>query len=173
MTAGTTAYRAGVSTGAPHHRTLWEEGRRPGRLVVAASALAVLALVLLDLLVFDRLNLAFDIAFVLVCISAALAVRPRDFFVVGVLPPLLMAATVTVVAMTARTAVATPGDGFVQAFVSGLAHHAGALVTGYVLTLAILALRQVAMRNSGTIRARRGAPVAAGRSARAEVRSSR
>jgi hypothetical protein len=173
VTAGTTAYGAGVSTGAPHHRTLWEEGRRPGRLVVVAAALAVVALVLLDLLVFDRLNLAFDLAFVLVCTAAALAVRPRDFFVVGVLPPLLMAATVTVVALLARTAVATPGDGFVQAFVSGLAHHAGALVTGYVLTLAILALRQVALRNAGTIRARRGGPVAAGRPERAEVRSSR
>jgi hypothetical protein len=173
VSPGATAYRAGVSTGAPHHRTLWEEGRRPGRLVVAAAALTVLLVVLLDHMVFDRLNLAFDIAFVLVCTAAALAVRPRDFFVVGVLPPLLMAATVTVVALTARTAVATPGDGLVQAFVSGLAHHAGALVTGYVLTLAVLALRQVAMRNAGTIRARRSAPVGAGRSQRVEVRGSR
>ena len=37
---------------------------------------------------------------------------------------------------------ADPGDGFLQAVVSGLAHHAGSLVVGYALTLAILALRQ-------------------------------
>jgi hypothetical protein len=39
--------------------------------------------------------------------------------------------------------------------VSGLAHHAGALVAGYGLTLAVLALRQVAARNAGTIRSSR------------------
>jgi hypothetical protein len=37
--------------------------------------------------------------------------------------------------------------------VSGLAHHAGALVLGYGLALVVLALRQVAMRNAGSIRA--------------------
>jgi hypothetical protein len=37
--------------------------------------------------------------------------------------------------------------------VSGLAHHARALVAGYGLTLALLALRQVAIRNAGRIRA--------------------
>jgi hypothetical protein len=51
-----------------------------------------------------------------------------------------------------RDAVGEPGDGVIQAMVSGLAHRAGALVTGYVLTLLILALRQVATRNAGAIR---------------------
>jgi hypothetical protein len=109
--------------------------------------------VLLDLRVFDSLTLLFDIAFVVVCTAAALAVRPRDFFLVGVLPPLLMAATIAVVALMSRAAIADPGDGLLQTLVSGLAHHAGALVTGYALTLAVLALRQVALRNAGKIRA--------------------
>ena len=39
--------------------------------------------------------------------------------------------------------------------VSGLAHHAGSLVVGYALTLGILALRQVALRNAGAIRSSR------------------
>jgi hypothetical protein len=142
-----------VSTGAPHHKTLWEEGRRPGRLVAGAAGLIILLVVLLDLQVFSRLSLVFDVAFVLVCVAAALAVRPKDFFVIGVLPPLLMAATIAVVAVTSRSSVADPHDGFLQTLVSGLAHHAGALVAGYALTLAVLALRQVALRNSGTIRA--------------------
>jgi hypothetical protein len=149
------AYGAGVSTSAPHRRTLWEEGRRPARLVALAAGLLVAAAVLLDLAVFDNLTVAFDIVFVLVCVGAALAVRPRDFFGVGVLPPLLMAATVAALAVWSRGAVADPTDGLVQSLVSGLAHHAGALVTGYALTLVVLALRQVAMRNAGTIRARR------------------
>ena len=120
--------------------------------MVVAAALLLLFVVLLDLLAFRDLTVMSDIAFVLVCAGAALAVRPREFFVVGVLPPLLMAATIAFLGLTARDAVADPADGLGQAIVSGLAHHAGALVVGYALTLALLALRQVALRNSGVIR---------------------
>lgn len=104
------------------------------------------------MLIFDRLTLLFDVAFVATCVAAALAVRPRDFFMVGVLPPLLMLLTVLVLALTTRPVVADKGDGLVQAMVTGLAHQAGALVSGYALTLAVLALRQVALRNAGAIR---------------------
>jgi hypothetical protein len=141
-----------VSTGATHQRTLWEEGRKPGPLVVLGAVLMVLLVVLLDLLAFRGLTVLSDVGFVLVCAAAALAVRPREFFVVGVLPPLLMAGIVALLALLARDAVAEPTDGLGQALVSGLAHHAGALVVGYGLTLALLALRQVAMRNAGVIR---------------------
>lgn len=144
-----------MSTGATHHRTLWEEGRKPGPLVAAAAAAVVLVVVLLDLLAFSDLTLFSDVAFVLICVGSALAVRPREFFVIGVLPPLLMAGTVGLLALLAPGAVADASDGFGQALVSGLAHHAGALVVGYGLTLAVLALRQVALRNAGTIRAGR------------------
>ena len=152
MSARVGSYRAEVSSRAPQSRTLWEEGRKPGRLVASAAGLLVLAAVLLDLLLFDDLTLVFDIAFVLVCVAAALAVRPRDFFVIGVYPPLLMAGTVAVLAVLTPGAVAEPADGFLQAVVSGLAHHSGFLVLGYALTLGILALRQVALRNAGVIR---------------------
>lgn len=151
---GRAAYLDSVSsTRTPPRKTLWEEGRHPGRLVAHAAAAAALVVVVAHLLVTDGLTLVFDVAFVLICVAAALAVRPRDFFVVGVLPPLLMAGTVLVLAVVDRGAVADPGDGVVQATVSGLAHHSGALVLGYALALGVLALRQVAMRNSGTIRA--------------------
>jgi len=153
VTPPTGAYGAAVSTVAPHRRTLWEEGRRPGPLVTLAAGLLVLAAVLLDLQVSTDLGLLFDVVFVLVCIGAALAVRPRDFFMLGVFPPLLMAVTVTLLAVLTRGSVADPSDGLLQALVSGLAHHARALVAGYALTLAVLALRQVAIRNAGTIRA--------------------
>ena len=120
--------------------------------MASAAGALVLLVVVLDLVVFSGVTAVFDVAFVLVCVAAALAVRPRDFFVIGVLPPLLMAGTVAVLALLSRSTVADPGDGFLQAVVSGLAHHSGSLVAGYALTLAILALRQVALRNAGTIR---------------------
>lgn len=114
--------------------------------------LCALGVARLDLFLTHRLSPVFDAVFVLVCLAAALAVRPRDFFVVGVLPPLLMLSTVSLFAITARSAVAEEVDGLVQAVVSGLAHHARALVVGYAVALAILALRQVALRNSGKLR---------------------
>lgn len=141
------------STRTPPRKTLWEEGRHPGRLVAHAAAAAAFLVVVGHLLLADELTFVFDVTFVLICIAAALAVRPRDFFVVGVLPPLLMAGSALLLAVVARGVVADPSDGIIQATVSGLAHHAGALVLGYGLALVVLALRQVAMRNSGSIRA--------------------
>jgi hypothetical protein len=136
-------------------RTLWEEGRHRGRLVANAAGLAALVVVVFELARTGGITWVFDGAFVVICLSAALMVRPRDFFVVGVLPPLLMAGTVAVLALVDRGAVADTRDGLVQAVVSGLAHHATALVVGYGLTLVVLALRQVAHRNAGTIRGSR------------------
>ena len=155
MTQADTPYRAGVSTGATHHRTLWEEGRTPGRLVANAAGLLVLLVVVIDLVAFRGMTVLFDVVFVLASVVAALAVRPKDFFVIGVFPPLLMLGTVVLVALTFRGTVADKGDGFLQAVVSGLAHHSGSLVVGYALTLGILALRQVALRNAGAIRSTR------------------
>ena len=133
-------YRGHVSG----QRTLWEEGRFTGRLVACAASAGAVVVVLLNLVGAGQIGLFFDLSFVLICVAAALAVRPREFFVVGVLPPLLMAGTVTLLALVDRTAVADADDSLVQAIVSGLTHHATALVVGYALTLAILALRQVA-----------------------------
>ncbi len=111
----------------------------------------LVVVVLLGLLAGAALGLWFDLAFVAVCVGAALAVRPRDFFAVGVLPPLLLLGVVAGVAVGNRDAVADAQDGVVQAVVSGLAHHAGALVVGYGLALAVLALRQIALRNHGVL----------------------
>ncbi len=134
------------------HRTLWEEGRHPGALVVSGVAVALGAAVLLQLAVGDQLGWFFDLALVGVCVAGALLVRPRDFFAVGVLPPLVLGATVLVLALADRGAVARPGDGLGQALVSGLAHHAVALAVAYALTLGVLGLRQVALRNQGQLR---------------------
>lgn len=119
------------------------------------AVLAALVVVVLDLLLTSRVSLVFDLGFIAICLAAALSVRPRDFFVVGVMPPLLMLATILVLAAVAPGAVAQPIDGLIQAVVSGLAHHAGGLIAGYSVTLIILALRQLAIRNSGRLRSER------------------
>lgn len=118
------------------------------------AALVTLVVVLLDLAVSDGISLFFDLTFVVVCVAAALSVRPRDFFLIGVFPPLLMAVTLLVLAIVATGTIADPRDGVIQAVVSGLAHHASALVTGYLLTLVVLALRNIAIRNAGVLRRR-------------------
>lgn len=135
-------------------QTLWEQGRHPGRLVVRAIGVALL-LVALAHVAFDApLGLGFDLVFVLLCVAAALWVHPRDFFTVGVLPPILLGTLVLLLAVLDRDTVARADDGLVQALVSGLAHRAIGLAVGYGLALGILALRQVAVRNSGSLRPR-------------------
>lgn len=131
-------------------RTLWEEGRLPGAQVAALALPAVLSTAALNLAMAGRLSLFFDLTFVVVCLVAAFAVRPRDFFVAGVLPPLLMLVTVTSLAALARGTVAEEVDSFAQAVVSGLAHHAGGLLAGYAAALIVLALRQIALRGQVT-----------------------
>ncbi len=113
-------------------------GSRVTRLAVVA-ALAVLAL---NLAISRQLTVVFDVGFVLVCLGAALAVHPRDFFHVGVLPPLLLLGLISLVAVVHTGWVAEAGDGFVQAVVSGLAHRATGLLAAYLLALAVLAIRQ-------------------------------
>jgi hypothetical protein len=122
--------------------TLWEEGRMPGSRVDRLAVLLGLVALAPDLLIQHHLSPVFDVLFVLVCLGAALAVHPRDFFGIGVLPPLLLLGLITLVAVVHRDWVADPGDGLVQAVVSGLAHRASGLMAAYVVTLAVLATRQ-------------------------------
>jgi hypothetical protein len=136
-------YREAVS--AP---TLWEEGRWSGRRVTRLSIFVLVLLVATDLAATGRLGRIFDSGFIVLCVGMALAVRPQEFFRVGVLPPMLLLGLSTVLALGHRTAIAAPGDGFIQSVISGLAHHSGALLAGYALALLVLGLRtRVARRH--------------------------
>ncbi|UMG93408.1 DUF6542 domain-containing protein [Nocardioides sp. TF02-7] len=95
-----------------------------------------------DLLLSARLGLLFDLGFVTLSLFAAIAVRPGDFFVVSVLPPLAMLAVVVLLAAADPGSVAHARDGVVQATVSGLSTHAVALAVGYALCLAVLGVRR-------------------------------
>ncbi len=116
-------------------------GVEPGRQVVALGLAAVLTVVVVNVLLVGELTLFFDLCFVVVCLTLALAVRTRDFFTVGVLPPLMMVGIFTMIGLSMPEVIAHPRDGVVQAVVTGLAHHSGALVAGYALCLATLAFR--------------------------------
>jgi uncharacterized protein DUF6542 len=137
--------------------TLWEEGRWSGRRVTRFSMLASALLVGADLLVTGRLERIFDSGFIVLCVGMALAIRPQDFFRVGVLPPMLLLGVSLILGLGHRTAIAERGDGFVQSVISGLAHHSGPLMAGYVLALAVLGIRaRVVRRHAGRATADRG-----------------
>ena len=123
-------------------RTLWEEGRESGREVVALGFALALTVLIVDVATSVRVGVLFDLCFVALCIALALAVRPDDFFVVGVLPPLLMGGLFVMLAFTRPASIGQPDDGMVQATVSGLSHHSIALMTGYGLCLGVLYVRQ-------------------------------
>jgi hypothetical protein len=124
----------------------WWAGDAPGSEVAALATAVVLSVAAAEVLLVGHLRLFFDLCFVVVCLGAALMVRPRDFFTVGVLPPLLMLGTMVIVALNGPKVIATTHDGVVQAVVTGLAHHSLALFAGYAVCLGTLLARQRAAR---------------------------
>lgn len=131
-----------MSSATQRHRTLWEEGRRPGREVASLVVALLLSATVLDLALSAGLGLFFDLAFVSLCVGAALAVRPPDFFLIGVLPPLAMALVVLLLGISDRSSIARADDGLVQAVLAGLSRHGIALALGYAACLGLLALRR-------------------------------
>jgi hypothetical protein len=129
-----------------HPRAIWDDGREPGRAVVALGVAVALSVIVVNVAMVGRVSMFFDLWFVLLCLGLALLVRPRGFFTVGVLPPLVMVGAFAVLAVDQPGAIANPDDGLVQAVVTGLAHHSVALVCGYALCLVTLFARQRAAR---------------------------
>jgi hypothetical protein len=121
--------------------TLWEEGRWSGTRVTRFSISACVLLVAVDLSVAGQLDRYFDLGFVLLCLGIALAIRPDEFFSVGVLPPMLLLGICGILGIVHRAAIAPADDGIVQAVISGLAHHSGGLLVAHGGLLAVLAVR--------------------------------
>ena len=140
-------------TGHPHtshHREapptpIWD-GRTRGSEVVALASALTLTAAAAEVAMVSGLGVLFDLCFVAICLTAAFLVRPRDFFTVGVLPPLLMLGTMLLVALNGVDVIAARHDNVVQAVVTGLAHHSVALFVGYAVALVTLVLRQRASR---------------------------
>jgi len=119
----------------------WDVGREPGRQVVSLGVALTLTAVSIDILLVGRLTLFFDLCFMVLCLGLAALVRRRDFFLVALLPPVLMTSVFGFVALVDRGAVADPGDSVLQAIVSGVATHGVALFIGYALCLGWLGWR--------------------------------
>lgn len=134
-------YREDVS--AP---TLWEEGRWSARRVTRFSLFASALLVAADVALTGHLERVFDSGFIVLCVGMALAIRPQDFFRVGVLPPMLLLSISVLLGLGHRAAIAGAGDPFVQAVISGLAHHSGPLLAGQALALIVLGIRHRVLR---------------------------
>lgn len=125
----------------PGARTVWEEGNEPGHEMVALGVALALTAAALDLVLTTHLGVLFDVGYLALCVGLALAVRPRDFFSVGVLPPLLMLSTFVLLAASRSEAIARRDDGLLAAVTAGLAHHWVALLLGHLLCLAVLFVR--------------------------------
>lgn len=112
-----------------------------GARVIRLALLAAAALIAIDLLITGRLGVLFDIGFIALCIGTALMVRPTEFFKVAVLPPILLLVVCAATAIVHRAGVAAADDGFVQAIVSGLAHHSGALFAATINAILVMGIR--------------------------------
>jgi len=117
---------------------------------VALGVAVTLTAVSIDVALAGRLTQFFDLCFIALCLALAALVRRRDFFAVALLPPLLMIAVFTFIALVARDAVADRRDNLVQAVVSGVATHGIALFVGYAVCLGWLAWR---LRRTGDLAA--------------------
>ena len=115
-----------------------------GRGLIVASALAVGGCAVLDLaLTSGQMTFFFDLCFVVICLVATMAVRRQDLFTAGVLPPLVFAAVIAVVAVAAPHAFQS-APGVNKVFLTGLASHASGLVGGYAVALLAVAARLAA-----------------------------
>jgi len=114
------------------------------REVVIASAVAMALVCGLDLLD-GRLGAAFTVGFVLIVVTAPMAVELRSVVVTGVLPPVLLIVTLFAVVLISPSAV--PGGGAYQdanvlaRTLAAVLDHGLTLVIGHGLALATILLR--------------------------------
>ena len=141
-------YRAG-GTGRPSPSPTRHASRPPPLVllsparVVGGAVAATTAVVTFDLALTGRLSLFFDLCFILVGLSAALLVRRRGLYAVGVLPPLLLGGVVAVLAVLSPAALTASRLPFVSTWLTGLAHHGVALAAAHVVVLSVVGLRCV------------------------------
>jgi hypothetical protein len=123
-------------------RVPWTHRTESERQIMALGLAAMLSIVAVDFALGGRLSFFFDLCFITLCLVLAARVAPGGFFTVALLPPPLMIVVFALVGVTAPEVIADPRDGVVQAVVTGLAHHSGALFAGYALCLATLEYRR-------------------------------
>lgn len=126
--------------------------------VVFGAVTTLAPVLLLDLAVTGRLSLLTEVWFVLVCAASALVAARSAFFTVGVLPPLLMLGTLSLLTMLDPAAVTADHLAFPSTVLTGLALHAGALIAGHATALGIIARRHVVAQPDTVRRRVSGSP---------------
>jgi hypothetical protein len=132
-----------VSSWGPQAARLAEHELTSRGVVVLGAALLT-ATTALQVWLTSSLGIFFSICFVLTVLTTTLLVRSDGFFVVGVLPPLLMLVLLTGVAYWAPSHIDAPvpeSAGVVQLVIAGLVTHATPLVIAHLSALAIIAAR--------------------------------
>ncbi|MEJ7633929.1 MAG: DUF6542 domain-containing protein [Aeromicrobium sp.] len=114
------------------------------RQAIVAACVAMAAVTGLDLMD-GRLGLLFSLGFILIAVTAPLAVDVRSLFPTGVLPPALLIGSLLLVCMFASSAIQVDGlakdAGLVARFIAAVIDHGLTLVIGHGLALGIIALR--------------------------------
>lgn len=120
----------------------WLYGTEPGRAVAPLGLALVTTIVAVTWVLDSKLGLFYDLSFVTVCLLLAVRIRDDEFGFGVALPPALMAAVLVLLAFASPEMIADESDGFVQAFVTGLATHSLALLIGWGLALLALEIRR-------------------------------
>lgn len=118
--------------------------------IVVGASLAMAVVTALDLLD-GRLGFVFSIGFVLVVVTAPMAVDVRSLFPTGVLPPVLLVMALAFVALVMPDAIdvdGMPADvSRAGRVLAGTIDHGVTLVVGHVLALGVIVLRILADRD--------------------------
>lgn len=127
-------------------RTPAELARRDlsARQAILAACVALTAIVVLDL-IDGRLGAAYSVGFVLVVVTVPLSVDVRHLFPAGVLPPVLLLASLLAIAILEPSAIRVDGlaedASLVARLIAGVIDHGMTLVIGHGLALGLIVLR--------------------------------
>lgn len=129
----------------PASRAPWVGAEPPIERVLATAVTVMLVVAFAEIAIADSVGVLVGLGLVVVSVGAALTVRPRDLFTAGVLPPLLLVAVLTVVAVLhgegIQVARLDSSAGVAQRVIAGFVHLAGALVVAHAAALTVVALR--------------------------------
>lgn len=139
-------------------------GKGPSGQDLSASAVVTMAFVAMAGVVWldltdDKLGSAFAVGFVLIALTAPMAVDLRSVVATGVLPPVLLIATLFGVVLLDPSAIDVPGlaadAGVVTRTIATTLDHGLALVIGHTLALTMIVVRNVWASRARALRLQR------------------
>ncbi|MDD9349996.1 DUF6542 domain-containing protein [Mumia sp.] len=137
----------------PRHRKAWTaraaQHDLSARGVVVVAVVAAFATAWLEILTTERLGWFFDVLFVLVSATNALAASRQALYAPMVAPPLVLVSVMAVAAIARSSALDEPGTppdaSLVQLVVIAVVQHAVALVAGLGAALGIVGWRRASL----------------------------